>query len=382
VCDLFVQTEEARFGESGTLSMHAFMQRLAPELDNARAALAWAMGDPGDLALAVALTGASAEAFRMVGLSQEASGFIEALQARVDDQADPDRAAIFWCGVCFLGEFGRLPKATLMQAGVRAERIYRRRGSRRRLYFVLYWRAWSLNTFGEHAEAEAILPEIQDLEDPDWPSWVRALRRQLQAAICMWQQRFEDARRLLIEERALLEREPGEELRLYSCLSLLCQGLCGSRRDEEVVSLARTTIERSRGGHTGPVQAYLMASLTFLGRLDEADQTMRQAMAAWRRDGLLLFFRGYLAMLLAEQGRYADAARVDGAAAAFIDRCAIAHDLVFKRVSAQMQQRFDAACVDPADIERWRREGERLDEASLAAVCLGDSSSMLNGSLQ
>ncbi len=82
VCDLFVQTEEARFGESGTLSLHAFMQRLAPELDNARAALAWAMGDPGDIDIAVALVRASAEVFRTLRLAQEALGFIEALQAR------------------------------------------------------------------------------------------------------------------------------------------------------------------------------------------------------------------------------------------------------------------------------------------------------------
>src|SRR5207244_2939943 len=156
VCDLFVQTEEARFGESGTLSMHAFMQRLTPELDNARAALAWAMGDPGDLAIAVALAGASAEAFRMVGLSPGVSGFMEALQDRVNDQANPDRAGVFWTGVSLLGEFGRLPKAALMEAVVRAERIYRLRGSRRRLYFVLYVKAMSLNVFGEHAEAESI----------------------------------------------------------------------------------------------------------------------------------------------------------------------------------------------------------------------------------
>jgi hypothetical protein len=352
--------------------MHAFLQRLAPEIDNARAALAWAMSDPGDLAIAVALKGASAAVFRMLALSQEASSFMGALQDRVDDQANPDRAAIFWTGVNLLGEFGRLPKATLMEAGVRAERIYRARGSRRRLYFALYLRAWSLNIFGEHAEAEAILPEMQVLEKPAWPGWVRSLRLHLQAAICMHQERFEDALRLFSEERALLEREPGEELRLVFCLDLLCQVLCGSRRDEEVVSLARSTIERSGGGRVASdLQAHLMMSLAFLGRLDEADQTMRQSIAEWRRDGMMLFVCGHLAMLLAEQDRYADAARLDGAATAFIDRSGIARHPLFKRARAQMLQKFAAASLESADIEHWQREGERLDEASLATVCLG-----------
>jgi hypothetical protein len=36
-----------------------------------------------------------------------------------------------------------------------------------------------------------------------------------------------------------------------------------------------------------------------------------------------------------------------------------------------MLQRFEAASLEPADIERWQREGERLNEEALAAVCLG-----------
>ena len=147
------------------------------------------------------------------------------------------------------------------------------------------------------------------------------------------------------------------------CLTHLCQALCGLRRDEEGVNLARSTIERIRRDRmdsSAQLLAYLTLSLTFLGRLDEAEQAMRQAMASWRRDGVLHFFCGYLAMLLAEQGRYADAARVDGAATAFIDRSGIARHPLFERARAQMLQKFAAASLASADIERWRREGERL----------------------
>jgi predicted ATPase/DNA-binding winged helix-turn-helix (wHTH) protein len=374
VCRLFVQTEEARFGEEGTLSMDAFMQRLAPELGNLRAALDWAMDDASELATAVALAGASAEVARTLRLSQEALRVVEALQERVEERVDPERAALFWSGVALLGGGGRLPKAKVIDAGARAERIYRQRGSRRRLHRILCVTMWDFQMLGECARAEAMLPEILALEDAAWPAWMRSQRVTPHAWICMRQERFEDALQLLTEQRTLLERESGEETLLVRCLSNLCLCLLGLRRDEETVALARLALEHSRLERTqndGYYQWHLTASLTFLGRLDEADQTMRKAMADWRRDGLLLYFGGVLALLLAEKGRYADAVRVDSAAMAFLERSGVAPYPLLKRSRGQLQQRFAAALLEPADIERWRREGGRLDETAIEAICLG-----------
>jgi predicted ATPase/DNA-binding winged helix-turn-helix (wHTH) protein len=46
--------EEGTLGGWGTLSKHEFMRRLAPEFDNVRAALDWAIGKPGDVTTAAA----------------------------------------------------------------------------------------------------------------------------------------------------------------------------------------------------------------------------------------------------------------------------------------------------------------------------------------
>ena len=40
---LFVETEEARFGEEGSLPLADHMQRLTPEVDNLRTAFVWSM---------------------------------------------------------------------------------------------------------------------------------------------------------------------------------------------------------------------------------------------------------------------------------------------------------------------------------------------------
>ncbi len=372
VAGLFVATDEQRFGEAGTLNLQAFIRHLAPELDNVRAALQWATSEAGDGAVAVALAGASAEVFRLLGLSPEALRLMQALQDRVDERAQPDAAALFWSGLNGLGGNGRLPKAALVDSGARAERIYRQCGSRRRLYCTRYRTAWSLSTVGEHDAAEVMLAQIAALEDPAWPGWVRCLRLNLRAGICIQRERYPDALALLEEQRTLLEREVGEEASLIACQTQMSLALSGLGRHEEAVALARSTIERSGGQRSdnGFAWVRMMTSLTHLGRLDEADRTLRQAMDGWRRDGLLLYICGVLAWFLAEQGRYTDAARVDGASQAFIERSGIAQHPLLKRARAQMQARFEAARLDPAALRRWRVEGERLDEAALAAVCL------------
>jgi hypothetical protein len=69
VCEVFERTDEARFGEQGTLNLNAFMRLLVPELDNVRAALDWAAGEARDLNLAVGLAGAAVNVFGYLGLS-------------------------------------------------------------------------------------------------------------------------------------------------------------------------------------------------------------------------------------------------------------------------------------------------------------------------
>jgi tetratricopeptide (TPR) repeat protein len=384
VCEFFERTEDARWGEQGTLSTAAFMQRLGPELDNARAALEWATGDTGDLATAVGLAGASAEVFRQLGLSQAALGAMLALQPRIDAAVQPLRAALFWERLSTLGNVGRLPKAVVLDAASCAERIYRASGARRRLHQALIQSAWSLNQTHESSAAAAMLPEISSLEDPAWPPWLRGVRLGLQGFVYQNQDRFEEALAAFVEQEALLLPQPGEELVLLRCQANQCYALNLMQRYEEAAEIARGLIARKRGGHSGGM-VYLthnfVMALIFLGRIDEAWQAARQAMPGWRRDGLLSYASGTLAMLLAERGRWADAARLGGAAMAYQRRNDIEHYPGLKRASAHLRALLEAAPCQPDDIERWQREGLALDEAAIAAtaaISLRDEEPALN----
>jgi hypothetical protein len=217
--DLFVRTEDARFGEQGTLSMDTFVARLAPELDNLRAALHWATGDGHDLATAIALAGASAEVFRTLGLTQEALSYMLVLRGHVDDLSPPESAFVFWHRLALLGSHGRLPQALVLDAHARAEKTCRQAASRRRLYQCLCGTAWALSSEFDSAHEERLLEEIAALEDPSWPAWLRGQRLALISAICNRHGHFETALALLNEQQALLEQASGEEALLLNCLA-------------------------------------------------------------------------------------------------------------------------------------------------------------------
>jgi hypothetical protein len=114
----------------------------------------------------------------------------------------------------------------------------------------------------------------------------------------------------------------------------------------------------------------LMARLEEEGRLEEAELTMRRAMPAWRRDAMVFFGANHLAMLLAEQGRLADAARIDSAATAYVQRTGSRPSPVITLARRRTLELFEAARLDPADVARWRREGATLDESRIAALCV------------
>ena len=374
VCDLFVRTWNARQGERVTLSLAASRQLLEPELDNARAAFTWAAAAEGDTATAIVLAAAVARLLFTRGQSQEALRYMDAMVERVDDTADPVRAAWFWEVYAAFGDSGRVRGAAVQAALSRAENIWRQRGERPRLYGVLCARAWSLYDTGHHAEADALMPEILALEDPGWPPLLRT--RRLSALIngAMLQGRLEEALRYRLELEQLCASDPADPITSTGTASVESLIMLGLERFEEVLDIARAFDQRFGSNHHDAlrwVQAHRTFALIFLGRIDEAAQALRRGIAAWRRDGLLLRYCGHLALLVAEQGRYADAARVDGAAEAHIARSGMVRDPSVPLARKRLQQIFDGAKLDPHDIERWRREGEGLDEATLARLCLG-----------
>lgn len=372
VCACFRQTEAARFGEHGTLSLAAFMERLVPELDNVRAALSWAMHDDSRHDVAVALVAASAELFRLQSLSMEALTRMQALRHHADTHPDQEVAALFWTQLCALGKSGRLPHAVAIDGADRAAAIYRSRNAQRRLYRCLFFRGFELTVAARFEEAQVTLEDMKTLEQLAWPVAMRSMRLSLQGTICQYHgQRFEESLAWYTEECALLEHETGEDALLNRALANSCMVLLCLKRYEEASPLVRQIIARGgsdRSGVVSQVGGMLTRVLILLGHPDEAASTLRRHLPVIQRDGQMLFTFGTASMLLAAQGQYADAARLGGASKAHAERHRLVDHPLHEHARQFVEQRLRAADVSAADFARWHSEGEAMDESALATL--------------
>jgi predicted ATPase/DNA-binding winged helix-turn-helix (wHTH) protein len=372
----FTQTETAKNEKtSDAISMAQYLQQLSPEIDNLRAARAWSGGPSVDRSIAIGLAASSSEALRMLGLSTEAMRVMLALSADVDDSVAPESAELFWTGLCALGTHGRLPEAEMVEVIEKAEQIYRRVGSPRRVHLGLYRKGFALMHLGRCAEAQQTVKEMESLEAADWPAKACALRLNLEAGVNGMLGRFEEAIDAFTRAARLLQFERGEDDFVLNALANLCLPLLCMERHEEALAVARDVLGR---GPTPAVRnsaqrAALMA-LTFLGRLDEASSVARQAMPDWRNDGLLPHMLSAFAWLALQQGRTADAVKLDCAAHMQVLRVGLPGTPIFDRARALLSQALNDRPRTEAELRRWRTEGEQLRDDELVALCLGNPS--------
>ena len=365
----FEQTAQQRF-EQG-LAMPGYMARLAPELDNLRSALDWACGDGADPATAVALAAHGADLFSYVGCSLEGLARCLPLRAHVERAAPADVAA-FWSGLAVLGTGGRLSRAALFEAVALAVQAWREQGSRRRLFDALCTQARTLTIVGEVDAADRVLAEARGLRQADDPTGPQIRLVCGSAAVAWKRQRHDEALQHLRAEEAhfalLADQSYGLQMcRYYIAITLYLLGRC-----EEALDLADELVDHWAPQGIGDVCHVALCKLAAelgLGRLDAARRTLRRFLPDWRHDGTLGAGLGVVALLLAERGLMADAVRLDGASLAWARQLGGPLDTPWHCAGQSLEQRLAAAGLDAANLEQWRSEGERLDEAAITVLC-------------
>ncbi|MEO7114945.1 MAG: winged helix-turn-helix domain-containing protein [Caldimonas sp.] len=371
---LFTEAEVAKNENvRDVLSMAEFLERLAPEVDNLRAARAWSSRDPSRLSLAVGLAASSSEALRMLGHSTEAMHAMLPLRDAIDSRVAPATAELFWTGLCALATHGRLPSAQTVSVIECAERLYRQLGNARRVHLGLYRKGFALMHLGRYAEAEQAAQAMESLEGSDWPPKAAALRLNLQASVKGVLGRFEESIEAYGRAAQLVEFERGEDDFVLAALGNLCLQLLCTGRYDETLTIARDVMSRNPTPAVGnSTRRALLIALTFLGRLEEATAAGREAMRGWRSDDLLPHMLGVFALLALQQGRTADAVRLDAASQSLVLRMGLANTPIFDRARELLLRALDDAGCSDDELERWRREGGRIDEEELAAICLGE----------
>lgn len=131
-----------------------------PEIDNVRAALAWAMRDPSRSEIAISLAGSSALFWERLSLFSEGRRYVDHAVKIVDDDTPPAVAARV------LRQFGILWHASDRLRGLsalkRAVELYRGIGDRLGVGSALATIGVVYNHLGRHREAEAALFEARD----------------------------------------------------------------------------------------------------------------------------------------------------------------------------------------------------------------------------
>jgi predicted ATPase/DNA-binding winged helix-turn-helix (wHTH) protein len=156
---------------------------LLPELDNLRAAHAWALSESGDLELAIAL---AAHAGALIDYGFEAAEWLMSLQPHVESgAASPAVAARYWRALAAGNMTSHVPPALRVEAAERGRSLYQALGHPRRVFSCLMRLALNLKLQHQDAAALAAQEEARTLLRPDWPDELRIFLLRQDAANAM-----------------------------------------------------------------------------------------------------------------------------------------------------------------------------------------------------
>ncbi len=354
----------------------ARMRRIAPDLDNFRAAAAWAMGDSGDRQTAVALAAATDMLWEANGFNDEGGRLYQAIEPWVDESTPPRLAARFWYAIADLRM--RTDTKHQAEAGLRAAELFRGLGDRFWVFRSLAAAAFHFAFIADRVAAEKVLTEMDALLDPAWPSWTQYLMAFCKAH-CQYliERRPEEARKII--NAVLQNHGRGGDFFRDACQFLLplydlAAGDFSSalHRCDVLLGLVESTSIRS----------YLLAwrglALIGLGNLEAGEVSLRAATTMiMHAIGPAVWLFCYIAHLLARQGRFVEAAKT----IAYVDNRMGSEQERMPPVPERCHEEALATITTSLDTERLdriRNEGSRLSAEEVIAMAFPDRSSDTN----
>lgn len=256
-----------------------------PELDNLRAARAWATGDAGDPEVAAAL---AAYASSLIDYAVECVDWLLPLQQKFEGgTVDPAVAARYWGSITATNMTGHVLRMLQLDAARRALSLYRAAGKPRRTFSCLINLSRHLAAQHNYVDAQAALDEARGHLRPDWPMEFRYRMLLRESSLARSAGRMGEALAIChdaVRVGASIGDWRLESIARNSVVDLLWE--VGPIEDaaREGVKLAEEYRARpAPSSDMAMLFANLIGILSEMGRVDEASAVAREAIPIMRR---------------------------------------------------------------------------------------------------
>jgi predicted ATPase/DNA-binding winged helix-turn-helix (wHTH) protein len=354
----------------GELRTDQFAALVLPELDNLRAAHAWATGEAGDPQVALGL---ASHAGALIDYAIECGDWLIPLQEYVEREAvEPALAARYWRAITANNMAGRVPRLLQLEAASRARALYQTLGKPRRVFASLIQLSRHASALRQEAAGQAALDEARELIRPDWPAEFRILLLRRDGTVARDAGRFTEARALMREAARISARtgdwrlEVMDRSNLVDTLWLIGPIAEAEREIRKLVDELRT--KPAADADMTVAFANAIGILSETGHVDEAARAARDALPMMRR--ARSYFVEEWAYLFWRQGQREAAARLIGASDAQCVKDDAPRQPNEERLIAQARADLEAVMGAEA-LAGSLAAGAKLGEAELAALIAG-----------
>ena len=351
----------------GELRTDQYAALVLPELDNLRAAYAWASGEDGDPNLAIALAAYSGS---LIDYAVECAEWLLPHRPRVEaGDIDQSIAARYWRALAAGNMMGRVPLDLCARAAEHAHTLYRSLGKPRRMFSSLMRLVSYRQSQRQHSAALAALAEARSLIQPSWPTefHIHMLRRE--SSLARGERRYADAQALLRAEIKLSETTGDWRLQVIarnSLIDLLWQVGPIEHAAAEAQQLGEELrIRPAAISDTDVLYANLMGILSEMGRIDEASHAARDALPFMRRSHN--YFLEEWIYLFWRRGQLEVAAMLLGARDAAAARIGMPAQSNERRLVATARKGIEDAMA-PETLTQYRSTGASIDADKLSGV--------------
>ena len=363
-------------GRFPRMPMMAWLAELRPDVDNLRAALRVALGNPSKAEQAVDLFARSANFWVRAGFKHEGLRWAQAVQPLAERPLPNDLRARLDLALAVLGTIGWvLPPAQGLAAAERAALTFESSGDRPRAYQALYLQAMGQIRLARHEGRETLLARMRALEEPGWSprerrlgGWIQAFNARDRGDLAAYQDFALD---LTAQCRALGDRIEG-----WVAAFALAQALYFDGRLDAAIELLDHTVDDMRSaGCLREYATFIALNASFRLARDQSPETVaraRDAVQMLQSDGMLWWMADALVWLPAGQGRWVDAARVQGWADGHVRRLGEPRGRIFGGLRERMARRL-AERPEAADLSAQQTHGESLTDAEALALVFAGS---------